>query len=100
MGHDTLGGLYFFSIIFGWIISKLAGNILRITTRCICYVLFMFKHRACASAGVRAHVESAHGYLWTYSLQIVLKDTTCGHNLNGLRTYIDHALRMDSPQMW
>jgi hypothetical protein len=47
------------SLIFKWIISKFAENILRITKSCIGYVFFMFKNRtgvcerACTSERMR-----------------------------------------------
>jgi hypothetical protein len=63
MGHDTYRGLFMFlvhatracvlnaracvhSLIFERIISKIAGNILRLTISVKDYVLFIFTHRA------------------------------------------------------
>jgi hypothetical protein len=60
------------SLIFERILSKCAGNILRLTISGKDYLLFMFKHHAYAC--VKARVIK-----WTDSLQICGEHTT-NHN--------------------
>jgi hypothetical protein len=65
-------------LIFGRIIFTFSGNLLRIATSCMAYVVFMFSHRV--SANVVKRSLTVFGRIFTPN--VGKKHTAGGHNLH------------------
>jgi hypothetical protein len=108
IGPGTWSGLYMLcvhatraclcSFIFGRIISQFVENILRITTSCMGYVMFMFTHRASVWSCVWWSVRLSFGHILSKLLRVttIFMDYVLSHAL--MSTFAH--LWTDSLQMW
>jgi hypothetical protein len=101
-------------VIFGWIISKCCKNILRATTNCMGYVMFMFTHcarmweRACASERVvrRSHIcgrilpKFGKNILHVTTIYMGLLTTCIAHACASERVCMFAHLWTDSLHIW